>query len=48
MKAVWSPKSGSPDVLQYKEIKRPQPKPAEILVKVYYASVTSGDINLRK
>jgi NADPH:quinone reductase-like Zn-dependent oxidoreductase len=48
MKAVWSTKSGAPDVLQYREIKKPQPRPDEILVKVRYASVTSGDTNLRK
>lgn len=48
MKAVWSPKSGGPQLLQYKEINKPQPKPNEILVNVYYASVTSGDVKLRK
>jgi NADPH:quinone reductase-like Zn-dependent oxidoreductase len=48
MKAVLSPKSGSPDVLQYKEINKPRPKSDEILIKVHYASVTSGDIKVRK
>lgn len=48
MKAVMSPKTGPPDVLQYKEMNKPQPKPDEILIKVHYASVTSGDTKLRK
>lgn len=48
MKAVFSPRSGSPDVLQLKEMDRPVPKPDEILVKVHFASVTSGDVKLRK
>ena len=48
MKAVLSPRSGPPEVLQYTEINKPQPKPHEILIKVNYASVTSGDVKLRK
>ena len=48
MKAVLSTKSGSPEVLQYKEINKPQPKADEILIKVHYASVTSGDTKVRK
>jgi hypothetical protein len=48
MKAVISPKSGSPDVLQYKELEQPQPKPNELLIKVHFASVTSGDTKVRR
>lgn len=48
MKAVISPKSGSPDVLQYKDLEKPQPKLNEVLIKVHYASVTSGDTKVRK
>ena len=48
MKAVLSTKSGSPEVLQYKEINKPQPKADEILIKVHYASVTRGDTKVRK
>jgi NADPH:quinone reductase-like Zn-dependent oxidoreductase len=48
MKAVLSPKSGPPDVLKYEEIDQPKPKPKELLIKVHYATVTSGDTKMRK
>lgn len=48
MKAVLSPRSGPPDVLQIREMSRPDPAPGEVLVKVHYATVTSGDVKLRK
>jgi NADPH:quinone reductase-like Zn-dependent oxidoreductase len=48
MKAVLSIRSGPPDVLQYTDINKPVPNPNEILIKVYYATVTSGDTKLRK
>lgn len=48
MKAVICPKSGPPEVLQIAEVTRPVPKPGEILVKVHYATVTRGDVHLRR
>ena len=48
MKAVLSPKAGPPEVLQYTEIDKPHPKANEILIKVRRATVTIGDVKMRK
>jgi len=47
MKAVIYTQYGSPDVLQLKEIERPEPKENELLVRVYAASVNYGDLAAR-
>jgi NADPH:quinone reductase-like Zn-dependent oxidoreductase len=43
MKAIVYTKYGSPDVLQLKEVARPEPKEDEVLVKVHAASANALD-----
>ncbi|WP_339184333.1 zinc-binding dehydrogenase [Oceanobacillus sp. FSL W7-1293] len=47
MKAVVMNEFGGSDVLQFKEIPKPEPQPDEILIKVIYTSVNYADIKNR-
>ncbi len=47
MKAVCFSKYGPPEVLELKTVDKPSPKNGEVLVRVYAATVTPGDCELR-
>ena len=48
MKAIVCTKSGPPEVLEMREVDKPAPKENEVLIRVHAATVTSGDVMLRK
>lgn len=48
MKAIVNERYGSPDILELREVKRPEPKPNELLVKVLAASVNRVDYYMLK
>ena len=48
MKAIVYTKYGPPDVLQLEEVEKPAPGDKELLIRICAASVTSGDVRLRK
>ena len=48
MKAIIVKKYGPPEVLQLQDVKKPKPTDGEVLVRVHAATVTQGDVMLRK
>lgn len=48
MRAIVCTKSGPPEVLELREVEKPTPRADEVLVKVHAATVTRGDVMLRK
>jgi NADPH:quinone reductase-like Zn-dependent oxidoreductase len=48
MKAMVWTKYGPADVLQLREVEKPAPKEDEVLIKVYAATVTAGDCEIRR
>ena len=46
MKAIVCTKYGPPDVLELKEVAKPTPKPDQVLIKIYAASVNAYDWHL--
>src|SRR5438445_6349714 len=47
MKAVICTRYGPPEVLELRDVQKPIPKDNEVLIKVYAATVTKGDCELR-
>jgi NADPH:quinone reductase-like Zn-dependent oxidoreductase len=47
MKAIVYTDYGPPDVLQLRDVEKPAPKDHEVLIRVYAATVTAGDVNVR-
>ena len=47
MKAITYSRYGSPDVLQLSEVRKPEPKGDEVLIRVRAAEATKADCEMR-
>ena len=47
MKAILHAQYGSPDLLRFEEVARPEPRGKEVLIKVHATTVSTGDCNMR-
>jgi len=47
MKAIVYTKYGAPDVLQIREIEKPEPEDDEVLIRIHAVEVTKADCELR-
>ncbi|WP_319563057.1 NAD(P)-dependent alcohol dehydrogenase [Marispirochaeta sp.] len=48
MRCAYVPKAGGPETIELRQIEKPVPGPGEILIQVKSATVTRGDVMLRK
>ena len=47
MRAIVYTEYGPPDVLQLREVDKPEPKDNEVLIRVHATTVATGDVNAR-
>jgi len=48
MRSIHYDKYGGSELMYLKDMEKPEPKNNEVLVKIHYATVTSGDVRIRK
>lgn len=48
MKAIWLSRPGGPEVLEYREIPTPEPRPGQVLVKAHSIGVNMPEVLVRR